>query len=172
MLLTIKPLTFDVTVRHVGPDDALSSVAVSNTTKQLEQRELKMAEAFNALLEELKSQNQLVPLTYPTVSVGPLEIFTLGHFHVPKGYEATVLNAIVSSSPVANKVLLVALHSSATFGSSGSSEGVTRLVETLNQYTTNGSYVQEGELIVRLENGSASRLDVTCSLLLALKQLA
>jgi hypothetical protein len=172
MMIDTIPLAIDRDVRHLGPDDVLSSVSISNVTKQLSERDYLLAASFNGLLAELKSLDQPMPVVLPRISLPAMATEWLGNFRIPAGYSASVLNAIVASSPIAGKATLEVVHSSGTYGQSGSGEGVTRLVTTVGEYSVAGAYVGEGELIFRVTSSSTRRIAVSASVLIALRRLA
>lgn len=172
MNIVINPIQFETDVKHMGPDDSMSSITVSNVTRQLAARDVTLAAKVNEVVSALSNATVPVPIVLPRTSVQAQGSVLLGNFRIPKGYIATVLNASVATEPVAKQAVLQVLHSAATFGQVGSGNGVTELVTTNTEVNFDGYFVGEGELIFKVTSTATRRLSVSSSVIIVLKPAA
>lgn len=149
----------------------MSSVVIANISRALANRDQQIVDAFNGLIAALKNAQLQVPIVLPRTSIPSLGNVWVGNFRIPVGYQASVVDAIVSSLPVANVCQLQVIHSAGTYGQDGSGGGVTTLVNTTSEYAVAGSFVGEGELIFKLASTATQRLSVSASITLILKQV-
>lgn len=167
-----QPISLGYGIRHLGPDDILAAVSISNVTRSIEAQNYILAEKLNELIVELKNSVQATPIVLPRVELGSMAAEWLGNFRIPVGYTATVVNASVASMPTSGSALLDIFHSPGTFGQNGSSQSATNVVSTTTEYTAVGDYVSAGELIFRVSNNTTLRIAATASITLAVKPVA
>jgi hypothetical protein len=168
MNLVTVPLTLDADVRHLGPDDILNSVSISNITRALAARDTSINNKLSGLIQDLKNSVLATPVMLPRTSIQAFGTAWIGNVRIPKGYQATIIDAAVSSDPVAKQGQLLVIHSAGTYGQNGSGNGVTQLVSTLDEYNANGDFVGEGELIFKVVSSATRRIAVSASVLVVL----
>lgn len=165
----MRPLTISTDVRHVSPDDVLSAVTISNTTRALASRDATIAEKVNEIVGQLNNASQLIQLPIPYTSLGPRESILVCSFRVPTEYQAALFNATISSSPTASSVTVEVLHTTGSFGGDGTGQSASSLAATLTEYSAEGSWYDSGEIVVRLENTTDSRQSVRASVTVKLR---
>jgi hypothetical protein len=171
MNLDVPPLQLTDNVRHMGPDDVQSSVVFANISRVLASHDQQIVDAFNSLVSDLKNVLIPVPIMLPRTSIPSLGTVWVGNLRIPTGFNATILNASVSSAPVEKQCQLQIIHSAGTYGQNGSGSGVTTLVNTTDEYTASGSYVGEGELIFKVVSTATARIAFSASIYVVLKQV-
>jgi hypothetical protein len=170
-LTNIQPLRL-ADVRHVGRSDVLSATTISSVTAALAVNQNSTAEKINELLAILKEGASYLPVVLPRVTLQAGGSTTIYNFRIPRGFQATIVNAKVASLPSGNKAVLQLLHSPGTFGQDGTGNGVVELVITTDESNIAGNYVGEGEIIFKVSSTATSRISVVASVLLILKPLS
>lgn len=165
----IKPLILSKDVRHIGPEDGLASVAITNVTKALAENDSAIVDKVNELVAAIQDGEQLVTVPVARVLLPGLASAPLVNFRIPTGYQARVFNAAVSSVPVNKGVISV--HHSPTFGSTGSSEGSTLAVETGTEFTAGSDFFVGGEFVISIENQNDKSVSAIGSVLVGLKRV-
>ena len=98
-------------VRHFSEGDAVGVPGLSAPTRHLAQRDTLIAEKLNEVIDDVNNKEQIITLpVYRTVLPATTEEI-IANFRIAPGYEARVLNAIISSTPVSSEPSLVdSLH--------------------------------------------------------------
>lgn len=146
--------------------DELSSMVIAQSIDSTNTQVKAVVAAYNQMLSDLKNVGQLVPITFPAVSISGGDSIQLGNFRIPQGASVSVVNACVSSTPVAGAALLNVVYSAGTFGSTGT--GQVPVVTTRDEVSPASTKLGTGELVFSVTNTATSKVAVTVSILLAL----
>jgi len=153
-------------VKHLAPGDELSSVSVGASTRHLAERDNLLGVKVNELVEVVNNKEQYVNLPTMQVILPPLAEEIITNYRIPPGFEARVLNAIVSSTP-ASTVRLEIFFNEGFGGVAGES-----LVSTLSEFTGETVFHGSGEFIIKLTNiGSVSSTSVA-SIVLTMRPIS
>ncbi len=138
-------------VRHLTSTDANSASTISYATRNLAERDNILAEVINSIISEVNNKEQIIDLQVPRISLAASQSIVVLNYRIPSGFEARVLNAVVSSTP-SNLVRLEVLWSSVYGATTGTS-----ITSTLSEVSGQTVFYGEGEFIVKLTNiGSAT----------------
>lgn len=155
-------------VRHFSQGDAANVPGLSNPTRNLAERDNLLAEKVNEVVQVVNNQEQIVPLPVIRTNVPPNEEIVVLNYRIPAGFEARVLNAIISTTPGSSAAELDVYYSNSFGGTSG-----TAVVTTTpgSEFTGDVNFYQTGEFIVALKNTGASTLEISASLILTMRPL-
>ena len=106
-------------VRHFAQGDAVNVPGLSNPTRHLAFRDDLIAEKINEVVSVVNNQEQFVPLPVVRTTVPPGEEVVVTNYRIPQGFEARVLNAVVSTVPTTTSAELNIMYSSSFGGSAG-----------------------------------------------------
>ena len=151
-------------VRHFSEGDAVGVPSISNPTRQLAQRDSLLAEKVNELVTEVNNKEQIIPLpVYRTVMPASAEEI-ISNLRIPPGYEARVLSAAISSSPLSSNIELN-IYWNSTFGNTTGDAVLTTSSET------NGGtkFSPSGEFIIAVKNKGDTTLDIVASVTLTMR---
>ena len=156
-------------VRHPSKDVGLDAVTMANTTRQLAYRDVLLAEKLNELLAVVNNKEQLMNLPAVRTQLSPGESVVVTNNRIPPGYEARLLNAIVSSTPVAQQVLLELLYNQNDFGQV---TGTTVVASTMAESGAGTSFYSTGEFVVRLTNEGTTPTESVYSILMTVRPVS
>src|SRR5574343_153966 len=136
--MAVKPITIpnaagidyaDGDVRHFAPNDSFSVPAIATPTRQLAHRDNLIADKLNEVVEVVNNKEQYINLPTMLTALPPAASEVVTNFRVPPGFEARVLNCIVTSIPSGNGRLDIE-HNSFSFGGTAG----TNIVSTKNEF--------------------------------------
>lgn len=155
-------------VRHFAQGDGINVPGLSSPTRHLAERDNVLAAKMNEVVSVVNNQEQFVPLPVVRTHIPPNEEIIVTNYRIPAGFEARVLNATVSATPVTSLAELNVYYSLSFGGTSGSTV-VT--VTPSSEFTGDVNFYQTGEFIVALKNTSAATLEIAASVLLTMRPL-
>lgn len=153
-------------VRHFAQGDAMNVPGLSNPTRHLAYRDDLLAEKMNEVVQVVNNQEQFVPLPVIRTTVPPNEEVVVTNYRIPQGFEARVLNAVVSTVPTTSSAELNIMYSS-VFGGSAGTAVVT--VTPGSEFTGDVNFYQVGEFIVSMKNTGSVTLEIAGSILLTMR---
>jgi len=155
-------------IRHFALGDAVNVPGLSNPTRNLAERDNLLAEKVNEIAGVVNNQEQFVPLPVIRTNVPPSEEVIVTNYRIPAGFEARVLNAVVSTTPTSVNAQLSVQYST-SYGEAAGTSVVT--VTPGSEFTGDVNFYQTGEFIVSLKNTGASTLEIAASLMLTMRPL-
>ena len=155
-------------VRHFSQGDALNVPGLSGPSRYLAQRDNLLASKVNELVSAVNSTEQFVPLPVVRTVVPPTQQLVVLNYRIPVGFEARVLNAVVSTAPASTDVQLYVYYDS-SFGGSTGVPVVT--VAPGTEFTGSTNFSPAGEFVLVLANNGASTLEVAASVMLTMRPL-
>ena len=155
-------------VRHFAQGDAVNVPGLSNPTRHLAFRDDLIAEKINEVVSVVNNQEQFVPLPVVRTTVPPGEEVVVTNYRIPQGFEARVLNAVVSTVPTTTSAELNIMYSS-SFGGSAGTNIVT--VTPGSEFTGDVNFYQVGEFIISMKNTSGVTLEIAGSIMLTMRPL-
>lgn len=153
-------------VRHFTEGDALDVVGLSRPTRQLAQRDVALATKVNELVAFVNNREQPFALPVLRTTLPPNSEEVIENFRIPPGFEARVLNAIITSIPPSISAELDIYYATGY----GSSTG-TQIVSTSTEFTAGTQFYSNGELIVTLKNRGGVSLEIIASIQLTVRPL-
>lgn len=155
-------------VRHFAQGDAVNVPGLSNPTRNLAMRDNLLAEKVNEVVSVVNNQEQFVPLPVIRTTVPPNEEIIVTNYRIPAGFEARVLNAVISTTPASTSAELDIYYSDSYGGTTG-----TAVVTCTpgSEFTGDVNFYQTGEFIVVLKNTGASTLELSASVMLTMRPL-
>lgn len=155
-------------VRHFSQGDAVNVPGMSNPTRNLAERDNLLASKMNEVVQVVNNQEQFVPLPVVRTVIPPTEEITVVNYRIPAGFEARVLNAVVSTTPSSTDAELNVYYST----SFGGSTGIAVVTTTpSSEFTGDVNFYQTGEFIISLKNTGAATLEVAASVMLTMRPL-
>lgn len=154
-------------VRHFSEGDAVNVPGLSNPTRQLANRDSLIADKVNELAGEVNNKEQIVPLQIPRMTLPPSSEEVVANFRIPPGYEARVLNAAISSTPVSSNIELDIQYSTG-FGNVAGQAVVSTSAETAGGTV----FFSAGEFIMSAKNIGSTTLDITASVMITVRPVA
>lgn len=155
-------------VRHFAQGDAVNVPGLSNPTRNLAERDNLLAAKMNEVVSVVNNQEQFVPLPVIRTTVPPNEEIIVTNYRIPAGFEARVLNSVISTTPTATSAELDVYYSD----SYGNTTGTAVVTCTPgSEFTGDVNFYQTGEFIVVLKNTGASTLEISASVLLTMRPL-
>lgn len=141
---------------------------MTNPTRNLAERDNLLAEKLNETIAVVNNQEQFVPLPIVRTNVPPGEEIVVTNYRIPAGFEARVLNAVISATPTSTSAEINVYYSSAYGGSTG-----TAVVTATpgSEFTGDVNFYQTGEFIVTLKNTGAATLELAASIMLTMRPL-
>jgi len=155
-------------VRHFSQGDAVNVPGLRNPTRNLAYRDDLLAQKMNEVVSVVNNQEQFVPLPLIRTTVPPNEEIIVTNYRIPAGFEARVLNAVVSTTPSSIQAELDVYYSSSFGGTSGTAV-VT--VTPGSEFTGDVNFYQVGEFIISLKNTGSSTLEIAGSVMLTMRPL-
>ena len=155
-------------VRHFAQGDAMNVPGLSNPTRNLAERDNLLSEKVNELVSVVNNQEQFIPLPLVRTNVPPGDEIIVTNYRIPAGFEARVLNAVLSTTPSSTNAQLNIYYASSYGGASG-----TAVVTTTpgSEFTGDVNFYQVGEFIIVLKNTGASTLELAASVMLTMRPL-
>lgn len=153
-------------VRHFSEGDGVNVPGLANPTRQLAERDNRITEKLNETIAAVNNKEQIVPLPVIRTTVPPGETIIVTNYRIPAGFEARVLNAAVSSSPLSADIRLDIYYAEGFGNSSGEV-----LVSTADEAEASTSFQNNGELIVALINTGGTTLEMVASILLTMRPI-
>jgi hypothetical protein len=153
-------------VRHFAEGDSMSVPALAGPTRELAERDNKLAEKINETIAVVNNKEQFVPLPVLRTTLSPNDEIVVTNYRIPAGFEARVLNAAISSSPLSADIELNIYYAQGFGNTTGSV-----LVTTSDENTSGTSFKQDGEFIIALKNKGGITLDVVASILLTMRPI-
>ena len=153
-------------VRHFAEGDAVGVPALSNPTRQLAERDTIIATKVNAVIEEVNNKEQIVPIAIPRLVVPASSEEIIANFRIPPGYEARVLNATISSSPLSADIELNVMWANGYGNVTGEAA-----VSTSSELTGGTKFFPTGEFIIAIKNKGDSTLDLVAQVLLTVRPI-
>lgn len=154
-------------VRHFSEGDAMDVPGLSRPTRNLAQRDVALANKVNELVADVNNKEQFVPLPVLRTTLPPDSEEIIQNFRIPPGFEARVLNAVVTSIPASSSAELDIYYSANTYGSSTGVQVVTTSVE----YTGGTTFYSSGEFVITLKNRGGATLELIASILLTMRPI-
>jgi hypothetical protein len=155
-------------VRHFSQGDAVNVPGMSNPTRNLAERDNLLASKMNEVVAVVNNQEQFVPLPVIRTTIPPNEEVIVTNYRIPAGFEARVLNAVISTTPTSTSAQINVYYSTSYGGTSGVSV-VT--VTPGSEFTGDVNFYQTGEFIVSLKNTGSSTLELAASVMLTMRPL-
>lgn len=152
--------------RHFSLGDAVNVPGLSNPTRNLAERDNLLAEKMNEIVAVVNNQEQFVPLPVIRTNVPPNEEVVVFNYRIPAGFEARVLNTVISTLPSSTSAQVDIYYSNAYGGSTGTA--VTTATPG-SEFTGDINFYQEGEFVVVLKNTGSSTLEIAASVLLTMR---
>lgn len=154
-------------VRHFSEGDAVSVPGLSAPTRHLAQRDTDLATKLNEVIADVNNKEQIIALpVYRTVLPATAEEI-ISNFRIPPGYEARVLNAIISSTPASSDTQLNVLWANGYGNVTGDA------VMTTNSESQGGTkFSPTGEFIIEVKNLGDVTLDIVASVTLTMRPIA
>lgn len=153
-------------VRHFSEEEALSTPNLQNPTRQLAFRDVLLAKKVNEVISTVNNKEQFVPLPVLRTVISPGTEETISNFRIPKGFEARVLNATISSTPVSSDIELNVIWAAGFGNTTG-----TNVVTTSNEFTGGVQFSPQGEFIIVVKNKGAVTVDTVASVLVTMRPL-
>lgn len=151
-------------VRHFAPGDAVSTPGLANPTRYLAQRDNIMASKINEIVDVVNNKEAYQNLPTMKLNLPPTAAEIITNYRIPAGFEARVLNAIISSNPSSAATLDIFYNASTFGGTTGTS-----VVSTGSEFSGGVQFFGVGEFIVRITNNSPSSIDVVASVTLTVR---
>jgi len=155
-------------VRHFSQGDAMNVPGLSNPTRNLAERDNLLSEKVNELVSVVNNQEQFIPLPLVRTNVPPGDEIVVTNYRIPPGFEARVLNAVLSTTPASTSAELD-IYYSASYGGATGAAVVT--VTPGSEFTGDVNFYQVGEFILTLKNTGASTLELAASVMLTMRPL-
>jgi hypothetical protein len=153
-------------VRHFTEGDALDVVGLSRPTRQLAQRDVALATKVNELVAFVNNREQPFALPVLRTTLPPNAEEIIENFRIPPGFEARVLNAIITSIPPSISAELDIYYATGYGNSTG-----TQIVSTSTEFTAGTQFYSNGELIITLKNRGGVSLEIIASIQLTIRPL-
>lgn len=153
-------------VRHFAEGDGVNVPGLSNPTRHLAARDNMVAEKLNAVIAEVNNKEQIVPLPIYRTVLPPITEEIVANHRIPNGYEARVLNAVISSNPPSSDIELNVLWSEGFGNVSGAS-----VMTTTNESSGGTTFSPYGEFIIQVKNKGGVTLDIVASVMLTMRPI-
>jgi hypothetical protein len=146
-------------VRHFTEGDSMDVPGLSRATRNLAQRDNILAEKLNETISVVNNKEQFVPFLIPHTTLPPDSEEIVYNFRIPPGFEARIINAIVTSIPPSVSAELDIYFAQGY----GNSTGQT-IVSTSNEFIAGTQFYSNGEFIVTLKNRGGTTLEMIASI--------
>jgi hypothetical protein len=146
-------------VRHFSEGDAMDVPGLSRPTRNLAERDNILAEALNSVISVVNNTEQFVPLLPFRTTVPPDTEEIVLNYRIPAGFEARILNAIVTSVPNSSSAELDVYYATGYGNSTG-----TMVVCTSTEFTAGTQFYSAGEFIISLKNRGGTTLEMIASI--------
>lgn len=150
-------------VRHPSAEDAATPEAIAATTRELAHRDNMLAKKVDEVIEKVNNNEQFIPVQGVRTTLPPnggSEVVT--NFRIPPGFEARVLNAIVSPAGTSS---LEVFYNKDNFGSTSGEQ----VLVTTNEFSTSTMFYESGEFVVRMANNAPVTQTLSVSLVLTMR---
>jgi hypothetical protein len=151
-------------VRHFSEGDSLDVPGLSTSSRHLAQRDVALASKLNEVIGEVNNHEQFVPLPVVRTILPPNAEEIVVNYRIPPGFEARVLNAIITSIPPSASAELDVYYAQGYGNSTG-----TTIVSTSTEFTSGTEFYSQGEFIVTLKNRGGATLEMIASLILTMR---
>lgn len=155
-------------VRHFAQGDAMNVPGLSNPTRNLAFRDDLLADKMNEVVQIVNNREQFVPLPVIRTTVPPNEEIVVTNYRIPQGFEARVLNAVVSTTPTTTSAELNISYATSYGGSAGAP---VVSVTPGSEFNGDVNFYQVGEFIVSMKNTSGVTLELAGSIMLTMRPL-
>ena len=132
---------------------------LSRPTRNLAQRDNALAQKLNEVIGVVNNKEQFVPLLPFRTTLPPNSEEVVLNYRIPSGFEARILNAIVTSIPASSSAELDIYYSAGYGNSTG-----TQIVSTSTEFTAGTQFYSAGEFIVTLKNRGGATLEMVASI--------
>lgn len=146
-------------VRHFSEGDAMDVPGLSRPTRNLAERDNTIAEKLNEVISVVNNKEQFVPLLPFRTTLPPNSEEVVLNYRIPSGFEARILNAIVTSIPASSSAELDVYYATGYGNSTG-----TQIVSTSTEFTAGTQFFSAGEFIVTLKNRGGATLEMIASI--------
>lgn len=146
-------------VRHFSEGDAVDVPGLSRPTRNLAQRDNQLAEKLNEVISVVNNKEQFVPLLPFRTTLPPNSEEIVLNYRIPQGFEARILNAIVTSVPSSSSAELDIYYSTGYGNSTGQ-----QIVSTSTEFTAGTQFYSAGEFIITLKNRGGATLEMVASI--------
>lgn len=146
-------------VRHFTEGDAVDVPGLSRPTRNLAQRDNAIASKLNEVISVVNNKEQFVPLLPIRTTVPPNAEEVVLNYRIPPGFEARILNAIITSIPASSSAELD-IYFSDTYGNSTGE----LIVSTSTEFTAGTQFYSSGEFIITLKNRGGATLEMIASI--------
>lgn len=153
-------------VRHFSEGDSFDVPGMSRATRHLAERDNKIADKLNETISIVNNKEQFVPILIPKTSLPPNSEEIVFNFRIPVGFEARILNAIVSSIPPSIAAELDIYYSSSYGNSTGE-----QVVSTATEFKSGTQFYSDGEFIIALKNRGGVTLEMIASIQTTMRPL-
>ena len=153
-------------VRHFTEGDAMDVAGMSRSTRQLAQRDVALAKTLNLVVQSVNNKEQFIPLPIVRTTLPPNSEEIVANYRIPPGFEARVLNAIITSVPASSSAELDVYYAVGYGNSTG-----TGLVSTSTEFTAGTAFYAEGEFIITLKNRGGATLEQIGSVMLTMRPI-
>lgn len=146
-------------VRHFNEGDALDVPGLQRATRHLAERDNMIASKVDEVISTVNNKEQFVPLLPLRTTLPPNSEEVVANYRIPPGFEARILNAIVTSIPPSSSAELD-IYFSPTYGASTGE----LIVSTSTEFTAGTKFYSSGEFIITLKNRGGAALEVISSI--------
>lgn len=153
-------------VRHFSEGDSFSVPGISNPTRHLAARDNILAEKLNLAIAEINNKEQIIPLPVYRMVLPPSTEEIVANHRIPNGYEARVLNAVVSSTPNSADIELNVLWAEGFGNVSGSA-----VMTTASESSGGTTFLPAGEFVIQVNNKGGVTLDVVASVMITMRPI-
>lgn len=146
-------------VRHFSEGDAMDVPGLSRPTRNLAERDNQLASKLNEVISVVNNKEQFVPLLPVRTTLPPNSEEIVCNFRIPPGFEARILNAIITSIPPSSSAELDVYFASGYGNSTGD-----LTVSTSTEFTAGTQFYSNGEFIITLKNRGGASLEMIASI--------
>lgn len=146
-------------VRHFSEGDALDVPGISRATRNLANRDSALATKLNETIAVVNNKEQFVPLLPLRTTLPPNSEEVVLNYRIPAGFEARILNAIVTSQPQSASAELDIYYSTGYGNSTGR-----LIVSTSDEFVAGTEFFSQGEFIVTLKNRGGATFEMIASI--------
>jgi len=149
----------ELDVRHFSEGDAMDVPGLSRPTRNLAARDAALAKKLNETIAVVNNKEQFVPLLPLRTTLPPNSEEVVLNYRIPAGFEARILNAIVTSQPQSASAELDIYYSTGYGNSTGQ-----LIVSTSDEFNAGTEFFSQGEFIVTLKNRGGTTFEMIASI--------
>lgn len=153
-------------VRHFSEGDALDVPGLSNPTRQLAERDVRLASKVNEIIADVNNKETPVPILIQRTTLPPNSEEVVFNFRIPPGFESRILSAIVTGIPASISAELDIYYSTGYGNSTG-----TQIISTSTEFSSGTEFFSNGEFIVTLKNRGGTTLAMMASVQATMRPL-